>query len=292
MMLTIRVTLHHVAADHINLRTTPTMIELDTLKSRRKFQMARLYPRGIQCDDSRSTAKLEKGALVVEMPITKMPPIGADASPDPAPKPAKAEKRTRETAKAADEAPKAAKAGKQSKSTADEAATTADEAPKAAKRAKTAAGEAAKTAAGEAAQAAAEAPRAGKKAKMTAIADRTGPSEARMLELLDEATDTADQRREEGLRKIHKLQAVEAEAKRKAAEKAEERLEKKRALLESFRRQQATDKAKNKAELKQQAAVVGGKPKAQSARGATQATPPKKRRVSFSAESISVGKSR
>ena len=49
MTLTIRVTLHHVAPAQINLRTSRTAIELDTLKSRRKFMLKRTYPRGIEC---------------------------------------------------------------------------------------------------------------------------------------------------------------------------------------------------------------------------------------------------
>ena len=48
-VLVIRVTLHHVGAAQINLRTSKTAIELDTLASRRKFVMHRVYPRGIEC---------------------------------------------------------------------------------------------------------------------------------------------------------------------------------------------------------------------------------------------------
>ena len=81
MMLTIRVTLHHVGADHINLKTSRKKIVLDTLKSRRKFKLSRAYPRGIECDDSQTSAKLERGALVVEMPITKLPSITTDQQP-------------------------------------------------------------------------------------------------------------------------------------------------------------------------------------------------------------------
>ena len=49
MTLVIRVTLHHIGSSQINLRTTPTAIELDTLKARRKFKLNRSYPRGIEC---------------------------------------------------------------------------------------------------------------------------------------------------------------------------------------------------------------------------------------------------
>ena len=73
MVLTIQITLHHAGADHINLETSKNAIKLDTLKSRRKFKMNRAYPRGIECDDSKTTAKLEGGSLLVEMPITKLP---------------------------------------------------------------------------------------------------------------------------------------------------------------------------------------------------------------------------
>ena len=52
MVLTIRVTLHHVGPSHINLHTHKNRIDLDTLKSRRKFKLSRGYPRGMECDDS------------------------------------------------------------------------------------------------------------------------------------------------------------------------------------------------------------------------------------------------
>lgn len=80
MMLTIRVTLHHVGAAQINLKTSRKKIELDTLRARRKFKLARMYPRGIECDDTQTSARLDGGALVVEMPITKLPAIGGDGS--------------------------------------------------------------------------------------------------------------------------------------------------------------------------------------------------------------------
>ena len=82
MVLSIRVTLHHIAAAQINLATTPTTIKLDTLKARRKFKLHRVYPRGMECDDTQTTAKMEGDCLVVEMPITKLPPIG---EPEPTP---------------------------------------------------------------------------------------------------------------------------------------------------------------------------------------------------------------
>ena len=87
MTLTIRVQLHHIAPAQINLRTTPTAIELDTLKARRKFKLNRVYPRGIECEDASTTAKMEKNALVVEMPITKLPPPGPVAAAAPAAEP-------------------------------------------------------------------------------------------------------------------------------------------------------------------------------------------------------------
>ena len=92
MTLTIRITLHHIGASQINLRTSKKKIELDTLAARRKFKMSRVYPRGIECDDSATTATMEHNALVVEMPITKLPPVGAAAAAAAEPK--KPKKRT------------------------------------------------------------------------------------------------------------------------------------------------------------------------------------------------------
>lgn len=53
-----------------------------------------LVPRA---DDSQTTAKLDRGSLVVEMPITKLPAAGAKAAVDarPAPPPAGAKKKKR-----------------------------------------------------------------------------------------------------------------------------------------------------------------------------------------------------
>jgi len=65
-------------------------IELDTLRARRKFKLHRVYPRGVECDDTRTTVKLEGGTLVVDMPITKLPAVvdSAVPAPKPAPQPA------------------------------------------------------------------------------------------------------------------------------------------------------------------------------------------------------------
>ena len=95
MTLTVRITLHHVGAAHINLKTSRTRIQLDTLASRRKFKLDKPYPRGIECDDKQSTAKLEGSTLVVEMPITKLPDV------DLTPVPTRAEKAAAAAAAAA-----------------------------------------------------------------------------------------------------------------------------------------------------------------------------------------------
>ena len=108
MTLTVNVTLHHVGAPHINLETSRKSIKLDTLKARRKFQMNRVYPRGIECDDTKTTARLEGGSLIVEMPITKLPTVTAAAAKD-----AKAGKQAKPGK--ADKASAAAAAGKKRK---------------------------------------------------------------------------------------------------------------------------------------------------------------------------------
>ena len=43
MTLNIRVTLHHIGAEQINLKTSKTKIELDTLASRRKFKLSGVH---------------------------------------------------------------------------------------------------------------------------------------------------------------------------------------------------------------------------------------------------------
>ena len=71
MLMSIRVTLHHVPPAHVDLTTTKTHISVDTSRSRRKFKVSRPYPRGIECDDAQTTARMEtNGMLVVEMPIS------------------------------------------------------------------------------------------------------------------------------------------------------------------------------------------------------------------------------
>lgn len=45
------------------------------MRAHRKFVLSREYPRGIECDDTKTTARLEHGHLIVEMPITKLPTV-------------------------------------------------------------------------------------------------------------------------------------------------------------------------------------------------------------------------
>lgn len=74
MVMIVRVTLHHVSPAQIHLETTPTGINLST-SGRRRYQMSRAYPRGIECDDTQTTANMEGNVLVIEMPITNLPPV-------------------------------------------------------------------------------------------------------------------------------------------------------------------------------------------------------------------------
>lgn len=74
MVMIVRVTLHHVSPAQIKLETTPTAINLST-SGRRRYRLSREYPRGILCDDAQTTANMEGNVLVIEMPITKLPPV-------------------------------------------------------------------------------------------------------------------------------------------------------------------------------------------------------------------------
>ena len=100
MVLVVQVTLHHVGAGHINLKTSRNRIELDTLRDRRKFKLDRPYPNGIEVDDRQTTARLDRGCLIVEMPILKLPTAGgqqAERQPaQPQPAASKSQARARE----------------------------------------------------------------------------------------------------------------------------------------------------------------------------------------------------
>lgn len=85
MVMIVRVTLHHVSPTQISLSTTATEISLSTT-GRRKYVLRRQFPRGIECDDSQTTARMEgNGTLVVELPITHLPDVTPGASAEPAP---------------------------------------------------------------------------------------------------------------------------------------------------------------------------------------------------------------
>jgi len=266
MMLSIRVTLHHIAAAQINLTTTPTTIKLDTLKARRKFKLHRVYPRGVECDDTQTTAKMEGEMLVVEMPITKLPPIG-EIEPAPAIP-------VQPAAKGARDAEQPAKKRKRSiDAAADDMAESCAAIAPPKKPKKAAASESASGSGG-----------AGSDSQGGAA-----PSNERMQQLLEDAARTADRRREQSLGKMHRFQQSEEEQNRKAAERQQEREQQKQKLLNTFRKQQAASRAEKHAEQK--------KNKARKASDATLAsTPvasaPKKKRVSFSSDAVESGKSR
>ena len=212
MLLTIRVALHHIGAKQINLKTTPTRIELDTLKARRKFQMSRLYPRGIECDDTRTTARLETGALVVQMPITKLPAAGAaPAASAPAPKPAPAAPKPKRKRDMVTEEP--------------EPLPAPEAAPPPAKKAKKAATSGAK-----------EAPAVSFKAASASSED-----------VLEDVLAAADRKRQQGVSKMRALEKADEVQKQRAAERQQQRDEQKQKLLETFRKQQAAARAERKA---------------------------------------------
>jgi hypothetical protein len=258
MVLTIQITLHHVGADHINLETSKNTIKLDTLKSRRKFKMCRAYPRGIECDDSKTTAKLEGGLLNVEMPITKLP-TPADELKKQAE--AKASAKAAANAKAA-----AGKAGKNNKKRKGD-----DDAQAPAKKRKQ--GAAAAQDSDEDFEAgrgmdsddeeAQGSSRSGKKQKQQQAVELGRPapkqkgakaapaSDARMAELMEEAVSGAAQKREQGLQAMRKLQQRDADAEAKSEAKAAERKAAKQQLLDTFKKQQAAQKAAKKADKAQ-----------------------------------------
>jgi len=264
MMLSIRVTLHHIAAAQINLTTTPTTIKLDTLKARRKFKLHRVYPRGVECDDTQTTAKMEGEMLVVEMPITKLPPIG-EIEPAPAIPVQPAAKGARDAEQPAKKRKRGSDAGAD-----DVAGSSAANAPKKPKKA--AASESASGSGG-----------AGSDSQGGAA-----PSNERMQQLLEDAARTADRRREQSLGKMHRFQQSEEEQNRKAAERQQEREQQKQKLLNTFRKQQAASRAEKHAEQK--------KNKARKASDATLASTPAAsapmKRVSFSSDAVESGKSR
>jgi len=280
MLLNIKVTLHHVGAGQINLKTSRSKIELDTMQAHRKYRLNRAYPRGIECDDSKTTARLEHGMLIVEMPINKLPsvvPNGAVDDPESEPPANTAVKKRKASPSEA-----ASGAGK--------VAATIEEglqrpgggvhgSGKAKKRPRSA--EAEDDARGAEDAVAVARPKKGKKGSGggAGASGGGGAGEADlMLAALNEAVDTEAARRGGSLAKMKKLQAAEAAAKERAETKEAEREQKKRELLESFKRQKAERKAATKgakAQLAREAALttpVGGdgKPKK------------KKKRFSFS----------
>ena len=74
MVMIVRVTMHHVNPSQVSLTTTPKAISLSTT-GRRRFVLRRDFPRGIECDDSQTSARMEGNTLVVELPITNLPSV-------------------------------------------------------------------------------------------------------------------------------------------------------------------------------------------------------------------------
>jgi hypothetical protein len=274
MLLIVRITLHHIGAKQINLTTHKTKIQLDTLQARRKFVLDRKYPRGIECDDSQTTARLEKGALVVEMPITKLPSVT--------------------------ELQQAAEAEKQATAKAEAAAAAAVEGGKAKGKKKKKREEVQDDDDDEqdgddgVPMRAADGPDAARPSKKKRRVDSGSgasmeASDARMRELLDDATSAVDQQRAAGVKKMRRIEQAEEEARQKAEAKQAERDQKKQALLSTFRQHQAAEKAAKKAEKKAEKQDAERVARVKAAKSTPAA---KKKRVSFSPESIVKGKSR
>jgi len=82
MVMIVRVTMHHVNPSQVSLTTTAKAIDLTTT-GRRRFVLRRDFPRGIECDDTQTSAKMEGNTLVVELPITNLPSVLPHASGAP-----------------------------------------------------------------------------------------------------------------------------------------------------------------------------------------------------------------
>ena len=291
MLLTIRITLHHIGPKQINLNTTPTAIELDTLQAHRKFMLRRGYPRGIECDDSRTVARMEKGALVVEMPITKLPAVPCDGEQDSSSvgpsAPAGAAKHASASMERAGNEPKAKKRALADGPRAPGGREPGEDAPDA--------GEGGMPVRKKQAKAAGKGGRSTKGSEVD-------PSDDRVDELIDAAGAAAAEQRDASLAKMRRMeQADEAEREKLRARKAE-RVEQKRSLVAAFQRQRAAAKADAKAQRR--AAHLASRaaddaPEASPAARETEEakksaakSAAKKRRVSFSPESIKSGRTR
>ncbi|KAL1527990.1 hypothetical protein AB1Y20_009361 [Prymnesium parvum] len=269
MILNIKITLHHISANQINLKTSRSKIELDTAQAHRKFFLSREYPRGIECDDSKTTARLEHGCLVVEMPITKLPAVMPNA------KGAKQEAEPKEVGTSG-------KKRKLPREVPGGAATSMEEGTKRPgggvhgsgklkKRLRMEA-EASEAAAAERAS---EAPgRRTQKPPHMRVTSSSTPSasseETQMLKALSEAVGSEDARRQQLMAKMKKVQDAEVAAREHKQAKEAERQLKKQQLLESFKKQKLERKEAAKSEKAQ---AVPTKDK----KGAA-----KKKRVSFS----------
>ena len=111
MVMIVRVTMHHANPSQVSLTTTAKAIDLTT-SGRRRLVLRRDFPRGIECDATQTSARMEGNTLVVELPITHLPSVLPHASGEPAPKepPPAAEKAGRKRKLASEaEAPSAAR---------------------------------------------------------------------------------------------------------------------------------------------------------------------------------------
>ena len=70
----VRVTMHHVNPSQVSLTTTAKAIDLTT-SGRRRLVLRRDFPRGIECDATQTSARMEGNTLVVELPITHLPSV-------------------------------------------------------------------------------------------------------------------------------------------------------------------------------------------------------------------------
>ena len=80
MVMIVRVTMHHVNPSQVSLTTTAKAIDLTT-SGRRRLVLRRDFPRGIECDDTQTSARMEGNTLVVELPIIHLLPIANRKNP-------------------------------------------------------------------------------------------------------------------------------------------------------------------------------------------------------------------
>jgi len=265
-VLTVCVALHHVSISQIDLHTSETRIKVST-KGRRKWRLDRAYPNGMKCDDTQTAARMEGNILIVEMPITHLPLLVPGSRPQP---------QDEEPAAAAPAEKPKAKKGKKGKALEVEAepsrpskkarAAVAPEADQAESKPKKQKKQAAASTAGPPAVEDVVAPADdAPKRKKKQPAAKPGA----VLELIDEAANRQAEKCSEGLAKMRRFEAVEADRQEKVKERKVVKEDKNQEILEAMRQKKKGDKRARKEVAVTAAKAAAAKPSN------------KKKRVSF-----------